>query len=277
VQLEDIVKGDLPATEEVLFRKKSGETFNLIFKIGALSGTEYKILGYIITLTNITAHVEAEEKISASLKEKTLLLKEVHHRVKNNLQLVSSLLNIQASYIKDPEIKEIFKECRQRISSMALIHRKLYETRSYTSVYIDDYIEDLTAILCNANNFNTNQAELNFPSERINISADSAVPLGLIMNELLTNSFKHAFSGTPDDKLVISISKDNRENFSISVHDNGKGFPENIDFKESETLGLQLVNTLIEQLNGSIELIRGKGTEFRMIFPLKKNNFEGWS
>ena len=230
---------------------------------------EGKILGYIITLTNITSHVEAEEKISASLKEKTLLLKEVHHRVKNNLQLVSSLLNIQASYIKDPEIKEIFKECRQRISSMALIHRKLYESRSYTSVYMDEYIEDLVSILCNANNFNTNQVELNLPLERINISADSAVPIGLIMNELMTNCFKHAFSGKPDEKIVITIKKnENKKYIDISVHDNGKGFPERINFRETETLGLQLVNTLIEQLNGNVELIRGSGTEFMMSFPL---------
>lgn len=269
VLLDDLIKRDLPATEEVLFKRKNGEVFNLIFKVGALSGVEQKILGYIITLTNITSYVEAEEKISASLKEKTLLLKEVHHRVKNNLQLVSSLLNIQASYIKDSEIKEIFKQCRQRISSMALIHRKLYETRSYTSVYIDDYIEDLVAILCNANNFNTNKVELKFPSERININADSAVPLGLIMNELLTNSFKHAFSGMPEDKLVISIEKNNNEYFAVSVKDNGKGFPGEINFRETETLGLQLVNTLIEQLNGRIELICRDGTEFRMTFPLE--------
>ncbi len=270
VLLDDIVKGLLPATKEVLFKKKSGEIINLIFKVGALSGVEQKILGYIITLTNITSHVVTEEKISASLKEKTILLKEVHHRVKNNLQLVSSLLNIQASYIKDPCIREIFYECQQRISSMALIHRKLYETKSFISLFVDDYIEDMVGILCNTNNFSTNQVELNFPSERITIGADSAVPLGLIMNELLTNCFKHAFSGKPEDKLIVSIIKNSNENFSISVFDNGKGFPEEIDFRETETLGLQLVNTLIEQLKGKIQLFRCEGTEFKLTLPLEK-------
>ncbi|HSR17127.1 MAG TPA: sensor histidine kinase, partial [Ignavibacteriaceae bacterium] len=110
---------------------------------------------------------------------------------------------------------------------------------------------------------------LNFPSEKLNISADSAIPIGLILNELLTNSFKHAFSGKPEEKLVISILKNTNETFDISVRDNGKGFPEDLNFREPETLGLQLVNTLVEQLRGNIELIRGKETEFRMTFPLE--------
>jgi PAS domain S-box-containing protein len=267
VIIEELLKQPLPFSEEVSFQRKDGENFYLIFNAGTLSGTENKTLGFIITLTNITSHVAVEEKITASLHEKTVLLKEIHHRVKNNLQMISSLLNIQSTYVKYPEVKEMFLECQQRIGSIALIHKKLYETKSISSIAVEDYIRDMVRILCSSHNFDSRKVVLNFPRKKILASAESAVPIGLIINELITNCFKHAFKNKPEDRLTVTVEAKGEKQFSLSIMDNGPGFPENINWEKVDTLGLQLVHMLVDQLEGSLTLIRGNGTEFRILLP----------
>jgi PAS domain S-box-containing protein len=209
----------------------------------------------------------AEEKIKASLKEKELLLKEIHHRVKNNLYVVSSLLEIQASSIADPKISKFFEESQNRIYSMALIHEKLYRSHNLAIINFSDYLEDLVSNVFASYNVNAAQIHLELNIEEIFLNIETATPCGLIVNELVSNTMKHAF---PDDKEgIVSVEcyqETNDELIHLIIRDNGIGFPDNLDFRKTDSMGFQVVCTLIEQLEGSIELERSHGTNFHVKF-----------
>ncbi len=209
----------------------------------------------------------AEEKIKASLKEKELLLKEIHHRVKNNLYVVSSLLEIQASSIADPKIGKFFEESQNRIYSMALIHEKLYRSHNLAIINFSDYLEDLVSNVFASYNVNAAQIHLELNIEEIFLNIETATPCGLIVNELVSNTMKHAF---PDDKEgIVSVEcyqEKNNELIHLIIRDNGIGFPDNLDFRKTDSMGFQVVCTLIEQLEGSIELERSHGTNFHVKF-----------
>lgn len=209
----------------------------------------------------------SEEKIKASLKEKEILLKEIHHRVKNNLQVVSSLLSIQSSYIKDKKAIEIFRECQLRIKSMGLIHQNLYQTEHLARVNFSHYVEKLLNNLFQSYGVIPGFIKMNINIADIPVDLDSAIPCGLIINELVSNSLKYAFLNNKDGEITINLSiLDN--NYHLIISDNGKGIPDEIDFNHTKTLGLQLVHTLVEQLEGSIELKKNeRKTEFVIIFP----------
>jgi len=204
----------------------------------------------------------AEERIRASLKEKEVLLKEVHHRVKNNLQIISSLLNLQSKYIKDDQALEMFKESRNRIRSMTLIHEKLYRSKDLANIDVAEYIQNLSSNLFRS--YSAGRISLRTQVDDILLGVDTAIPCGLIINELVSNSLKHAF---PDKQgeILVDLHRDNGK-FTLRVRDNGVGFPEHVDFRNTDSLGLQLVCTLTDQLDGEIELDRAGGTEFRITF-----------
>lgn len=209
----------------------------------------------------------AEEKIKASLKEKELLLKEIHHRVKNNLYVVSSLLEIQASSIADPNISKFFEESQNRIYSMALIHEKLYRSHNLAIINFSDYLEDLVSNVFASYNVNASLIHLELNIEEIFLNIETATPCGLIVNELVSNTMKHAF---PDDKDgILSVEcyqENNHELIHLIIRDNGIGFPDNLDFRNTDSMGFQVVCTLIEQLEGTIELERSHGTTFHLKF-----------
>ena len=206
-----------------------------------------------------------EKQIMTSLKEKELLLKEVHHRVKNNMQVISSLINLQSREISDPAFSEIFKESRDRISSMALVHEKLYQSKDFSMIDFNDYVVNLAGSLIRSYSVTPNQIELKIEINNIRLNIDTAIPCGLMINELISNSLKHAFVNkkTGEIKIVMNSSK---EWIDLSVGDNGAGFPLGIDFKNTGSLGLQLVNTLVEQLHGEIEMNTSNGTEYNIRF-----------
>lgn len=209
----------------------------------------------------------AEEKIKASLKEKELLLKEIHHRVKNNLYVVSSLLEIQAASIGDPHISKFFEESQNRIYSMALIHEKLYRSHNLAIINFSDYLEDLVSNVFASYNVNTAQIHLELNIEEIFLNIETATPCGLIVNELVSNTMKHAF---PNDKGgIVSVEcyqEKNNELIHLIIRDNGIGFPDNLDFRKTDSMGFQVVCTLIEQLEGTIELEGSQGTTFHLKF-----------
>lgn len=217
---------------------------------------------------------KAETEIKASLKEKEVLLKEVHHRVKNNLQVISSLLNLQSRYIKDETTLTIFQESKNRIRSMALIHEKLYRSEDIASINFKDYIKSLTMDLRHSYGLDgSNCASLNLDVEELFLSIDSAVPCGLVINELISNAFKYAFKDfSCDDKAEILIRMRTNEDSEIhlTIADNGKGIPPEIDIRNTSSLGLRLATILVEeQLSGKIDVKRGKGTEFDITFSAK--------
>jgi two-component sensor histidine kinase len=262
VSLNSLIDTKEKMQVETVLLTKAFEKFNLMMNIGILKGPRNNIIGYVINLTNITKHIEAEAKLSQSLKEKIVLLKEIHHRVKNNLQIISSLLRLQSMNIKEESVLNVLNECQNRITSMALIHQKLYESESYATVNIAAYLRELVTFLSSTYMFSSKNIILNVPAEdNFSFSIDAAVPIGLIINELISNSFKHAFSPGYDGIVSIDFMNILENVFTISVKDNGKGFPENIDFFNPDSLGLQLVHTLTEQVNGKVEMeTSGKGT-----------------
>ncbi|MFE1746850.1 CBS domain-containing protein [Coleofasciculus sp. H7-2] len=209
----------------------------------------------------------AEEQLKASLKEKEVLLKEIHHRVKNNLQIISSLLKLQSAYTKDDQVLGMFKDSQNRIRSMALIHEKLYQSKDLSRIDFAEYIRDLTGNLLRSYKASSQAITLKTTVNDITLNIDTAIPCGLIINELMSNSLKHAFpTPSKDNKICINIYSSSNNQFILSVSDNGIGFPKDLDFRNTESLGLELVCTLTEQLDGTIELDSSKGTSFNITF-----------
>ncbi len=214
---------------------------------------------------DITENRRAEEKINKSLKEKDVLLKEIHHRVKNNLQIVSSLLSLQSRYIEDEGTVEMFKDSQSRIKSMALIHEKLYQTGDLTRIDLSEYVNELVSDLFRSYSVNTYLVKYNIESRSILLDINTAIPCGLIINELVTNSIKHAFPHDRAGEINIEVNCID-DNFLLMVKDNGVGFPENLELENIKTLGLQLVTSLTKQLEGNIKLNRENGTGIRIEF-----------
>lgn len=208
-----------------------------------------------------------EEFIRKSLREKEVLLREIHHRVKNNMQVISSMLGLQSRHIKDEEALRVFEDGRNRIRSMALIHEMLYRSEDFASIDFDAYIKTLASSLFGLYAVSPERVRLTIEVEEAGFGLDSAVPCGLIMNELLTNALKYAFPGERSGEVAVAIHY-NGGRVEISVSDNGVGFPEGLDFRKTETLGLQLVVNLVKQLRGEIMLDRTGGTKF--VITIKK-------
>jgi PAS domain S-box-containing protein len=251
---------------EIFGYRKNGTEFPAEASISKLDLGEEKV--FTVILRDITQRKQAEEKIKASLKEKEVLLKEIHHRVKNNLQIVSSLLKLQSSYSKDPQALEMFKESQSRIRSMALIHEKLYQSQDLSKVSFAEYIGNLAANLFRSYEINSTAINLKINVENIFLEIDVAVPCGLIINELISNSLKYAFPDESKGKIQIDLYCDNEREITLIISDNGIGLPKDFDFQNPETLGLQLVNNLVEQLEGTIEINGNNGTEFKITFTV---------
>ena len=220
----------------------------------------------IIITEDITEHKKADEKIESSLREKELLLKEVHHRVKNNMQIISSMLKLQSGYISDEKALKLFKDSQHRVKSMALIHEKLYQSENFEQVDFKHYTQLLINYLVRSYNININRIKLRVEMEGVNFDITKAIPCGLIINELVSNSFKYAFPDDKEGEIGISIEYLKNEYIFI-VQDNGIGFPPDIDFRNTDSLGMQLVIALTDQLHGKMELLRKEGTIFKINFP----------
>jgi PAS domain S-box-containing protein len=211
------------------------------------------------------ARILGIEKIESSLKEKEVLLKEIHHRVKNNLQIISSLLNLQSGYIKDKESIEIFKESQNRVRSMALIHEKLYQSKDMSQIDFSEYVTELVSNLFSSYSLNSALITLHQDINNIMLEIDLAINLGLIINELVSNAFKHGFPSGRKGNLYISMKKDEQK-YELTIEDDGIGFSSEIDFRKTESLGLQLIITLVEQIGGEIFLFTDNGSKFVIKF-----------
>jgi two-component sensor histidine kinase/CheY-like chemotaxis protein len=214
-----------------------------------------------------------ETKLKKSLEEKEILLKEIHHRVKNNLQIISSLLNLQSRYINDEEMLDMYKESQNRVKSMAIIHEKLYQSEDLARIDFGDYVKSLVIDLFNSYGVDKSFTNLDINIDDVLLDINTAIPCGLIVNELVTNSIKHGFpvnrakqlSFNEKDSIAVTITKEDGF-YDMSVYDNGTGFPDNLDFHNTDSLGMQLVISLTSQLRGTVELERNNGTLFRIIF-----------
>jgi two-component sensor histidine kinase len=211
---------------------------------------------------------DATTQISSSLKEKEMLLTEIHHRFKNNLQVIYGLLGLQAGKIGDQRLSELISDCQKRIRSMALIHDQLSCSEPLGKVNFALYLKDLTQSLFQVYE-SRGKIALKLDLQEVWLSMDSALPCGLILNELISNALKHGFPDDMKGEVRIAFASDDSNQITLIVSDNGVNFPEDLDFQNTQTLGLQLVQALTQQLNGTLELDRSGGTTFRMTFKPK--------
>ncbi len=232
---------------------------------------EGNFVGYIGTGLDVNEQKMYREQIENSLREKVILLKEIHHRVKNNLQVISSLFRLQSFYIKDKDALSAFLESQDRVKSMALVHEKLYLSQNFSQINFSQYIHDLIRSILSSYRFNSNSIDFEINVNDVELNVDTAVNLGLILNELISNIFKHAFPdgvGSDGEKCRLTISlKTENGSYMLVVKDNGIGFRENFDISDSETLGLQLVTSLVEQQKGEIKFFNDKGANYVITFP----------
>ena len=252
--------------------KNKGKTIGVLTVKSYTEGHRYSeddlnILMFVSTqIAMVIGRKQAEEQIRRSLQEKEVLLKEIHHRVKNNMQVISSMLNLQSAYIEDKQALDMFNDSQNRVKSMALIHEKLYQSRDLARVDFSEYVDTLTNHLFRFYDTHNPLISLRTDVDSIMIGVDMAIPCGLILNELVSNSLKHAFPNNEKGKIMVSFFSNNGSS-TLSVRDNGIGFPQDVDFRDMDSLGLQLVNTLVQQIEGEIKLIsRKKGTEFTITF-----------
>ena len=221
----------------------------------------------IAAVRDITARKRAEKQLVASLNEKEILLKEIHHRVKNNLQIVSSLFDLQSARSRDDQVIQLLRECRNRVSSMSLIHETLYQSNDLARVDFGQYVTTLLAQLFKSYGVSTRLITLDIDvDEGLSLGIDTAIPTGLIVNELASNALKYAFESTQSGRLAITLGKGDANQVSLCVADDGRGFPADIDFGKTTTLGLRLVMSLVNQLRGTIALDRSAGTRFTCTF-----------
>jgi PAS domain S-box-containing protein len=259
-QLVELLKKDgiVKNFEVEILTSKGNKRITLVNAL--LQGNE--ITGMLV---DITERKIAVEKIKTALKEKELLLGELHHRVKNNLQLISSLLKMQSSYIQDEITRDIFLTTQNRIRTMALIHQKLYQSEDFLLIDFEQYVKNLVNDVLDTFILERHRIKTDFKIGRFSVNIETALPCGLIINELLTNSLVHAFREDETGNIEIKFFKvDNK--YNLIYKDDGIGIPDNVDINNPTTMGLQLIKTLTKQIDGKVEIIKENGTEFKIVF-----------
>ncbi|MBZ2166507.1 PAS domain-containing sensor histidine kinase [Methanobacterium spitsbergense] len=219
----------------------------------------------LLIANDITESKKAEKEIKSSLKEKENLLREIHHRVKNNMQIISSLLNLQTKYVNDAEAINVLQESQNRVKSMAMIHEKIYQSNDLEEINFADYIQSLISNLFYTYNIDKNLVKSTFKIENITLNMETAVPCGLIISELISNSLKYAFPNKMHGDITVSL-KSIEDTYELMIKDNGIGLPEGLDLNNLESLGLLLVKVLTEQIEGELIINSENGTEFKIRF-----------
>ncbi|MDD1667079.1 MAG: PAS domain S-box protein [Methanomicrobiales archaeon] len=256
---------------EITLVRKNGEQFPALLNMYPLRDEAGKVKAAVSVCIDITILKRAEAQIRASLLEKENLLREIHHRVKNNMQVVSALLVLQSKKTKDRQILEMFRDSEHRIKTMALIHEKLYQSRSFGTIDLAEYLTRLIQYLFRSYEERSAGVALQMEVRDIALDIDTALPCSLIINELVSNSLKYAFPEGRGGKICIRVKREEGKGFEMEIRDDGVGLPPDLDLEKTETLGLRLVHGLaVNQLGGSIETGKGKGTSFIIRFPEMK-------
>jgi two-component sensor histidine kinase len=211
---------------------------------------------------------EAEEGLKKSLAEKEILLKEVHHRVKNNMQIISSILKMQQRQVDDPKLKEVLVESQNRIRSMALVHENLYRTENLAKILFSNYVKSVAANLSHTFSDSQDNIQLQYDVEDVYMPLDTGIPCGLIINELLSNSFKYAFPKKNNGIIRIQFKNIDRNNYELIVSDNGIGINGNFDIEKTKSLGMRIVGKLVQQIEGTLDYDFSNGTKFTISFKI---------
>ena len=267
LELKKVLRGDSHQME-VSFRPGNQTLWMEIF-MNPIYDSEGNVCEISLVAHDITEKKYTEKEIIESLKEKEVLLKEIHHRVKNNLQVISSILNLQSSFVKDEKTLDILEESRNRIRSMAIIHESLYQTSNFSSINFSDYLLNLTTSLIASYRVHAGSIELITQVDMVELVLDQAIPCGLLVNELITNALKYAFPGDRSGKIFLGLSEKDAK-IELVISDDGVGMPDGFSILNSDTLGLQLVNTLVEQLDGEIRVENSGGIKYLITFDKAK-------
>jgi PAS domain S-box-containing protein len=281
--IESIKRGERIKNYETLRMRKDGTLINVSVSLSPVFDSSGKLTATSFIVRDITQRKKAEEALA---KAECARKKEIHHRIKNNLQVISSLLDLQADKFSDTKVIEAFRESQNRVISMALIHEELYKGEGTDTLNFSEYLKTLSENLFQTYRLSSKNIHLDMDlEENILLDMDTAVPLGIIINELVSNSLKHAFSGRDKGEIRIKLLRDknvesvnSREEskddgfksttFILTISDNGVGIPENLEIEDLDTLGIQLVTSLVDQLEGELELKRNNGTEFTIRFTV---------
>jgi PAS domain S-box-containing protein len=252
--------------EDYEILRKDGSVRILEMSATLLREAEGHPIGFRGVFRDVTDRKKAEKMIRQSLREKEVMLQEIHHRVKNNMQVISSMLSLQSRHIKDKNALELFKDSQNRVRSMSLVHEKLYMSENLGRIDCHEYVRSLTNYLSQIYCIDPNIIKFRFNIDEVFFGIETATPFGLLVNELVSNALKHAFPEGKEGAITINLHKDGEGDYALVVSDDGIGIPDHIDFRNTETLGLQLVSTLADQLDAAIELHRSGGTSFEINF-----------
>lgn len=249
---------------------RDGTIRNLLsFRFPFADATGCKLLGGVSV--DITERMQTEKALAAAVVAKEVLLKEVHHRVKNNLQIISSLLNMQAELLSEPSVKEVLLESKRRVESMAMIHERLYSHEDIDQLDFQQYVEALAGELFSAYGQNANLVRLRLETEPVFLDLNQAIPCGLILNELVSNCLKHAFPSGRSGELLVALRYDGDGSVTLRVADDGIGLPPRLEWRKTQSLGLRIVGILARQLLGTIEQEGAPGASFSLTFQKSAN------
>ncbi|HHX99789.1 MAG TPA: response regulator [Methanothermobacter sp.] len=251
---------NVPKNYETRLLTRNNDIKNVHMIVAMIPGTKKSM----ISVFDISERKIAENNLKESLKQKEILLREIHHRVKNNLQVISSLLSLQMHQFDDTETADILNECRGRVRAMAMIHENLYQSKDINNIDFGIYLNKLLSAIIRSYQVD-NTININTKVESLYMGIETAMPCGLIINELSTNSIKHAFPNRDQGNIFVELESVN-DSYVLTYADNGIGLPENINFANSKKLGLLVVETLVNQLNGVMEIDRSYGTKFVIKF-----------
>ena len=258
-------KGEMVTTVEKKRKKDGTEYWTEVI----VTPIEFKGVKASLSINHdITERQQAEEQIKKSLKEKEILIKEIHHRVKNNLAVLSALLNMQSIHIKDEKAINAFKETQTRIISMSQVHSQLYNSEDFTNIDYKEYVKNLVSNVFYSSQV-SKQVNLHLELDEVTLPIDKAIPCGLLLNELVTNALKHAFPKNRKGKLCVRLLSLEDNDCKIIVKDDGIGIPKDFNINKSKSLGLKLINLLTQQISGTLEVESKKGTEFRIRLSTK--------
>ncbi len=267
-QFEAIAKGNKSCEFDAELRTFNNNVVHVHMKWTVVKGYEETYEKVYLSTTDLTDRIVAENaNLRRSNDQKELLLKEIHHRVKNNLQIITSLLKLQANSVEDQATMELFELSLHRINSMALVHDLLYRSEDFSRINYGMYLETLVTPLIQSMTRDKAEIELEIRAENISLNINTSIPLGLLINEIITNSIKHGLKGKEQGKIYIFITQEEDGDYCLAIGDNGIGFARDVDIEEADSLGLQLITSLGEQLMGEIARHHDKpGTHYRLVF-----------
>ncbi len=270
-EAREILRRGRPAHGEIRFLRADGSALWMLYSASPILNERGEHLADVVMHTDITERHRAEERVLASLREKEVLLREIHHRVKNNLQVVSSLIDLQSgAFAADATVREVFRDMRDRVRAMALVHERLYQTEDFGHLEFSDYASMLASDIWQAHAAERVGLRLDLQVSPVVLSVETAIPCGLILNELVVNAVKHAFRDRSEGCVRIELKQGAKRLVSLRVVDDGVGLPPGVNWRESSSLGLRLVRMLATQLRGSIEANSVHGTEFHLTFTPPK-------